>query len=85
MPIASANNFQQIEVTASDKAGNIQKMVSNGNEQKESLSVLVTPNIMVQYYMNKPLFYGSIIGIVAVAGLIIFLVVWKRRKNEGKR
>ena len=40
---------------------------------------------MVQYYMNKPLFYGSIIGIVAVAGLIIFLVVWKRRKNEGKR
>lgn len=85
MPIASANNFQQIEVTASDKAGNIQKMISNGDEQKESLSVLVTPNIMVQYYMNKPLFYGSIIGIVAVAGLIIFLVVWKRRKNEGKR
>ena len=85
MPIASANNFQQIEVTASDKAGNIQKMISNGDEQKESLSVLVTPNIMVQYYMNKPLFYGSIIGIVAVAGLTIFLVVWKRRKNEGKR
>ena len=84
VPIASANNFQTIEVTASDAAGNIQRMISNGDEQKESLSILVTPNIMVQYYMNKPLFYGSIIGAVVIAGLIIFLVVWKRRKEEGK-
>ena len=85
VPIASANNFQTIEVTASDAAGNIQRMISNGDEQKESLSVLVTPNIMVQYYMNKPLFYGSIIGVVVIAGLIIFLVVWKRRKDESGR
>lgn len=83
VPIASANHFQQITVTASDSAGNIQTMVSNGAEQKESLSVLVTSNIMVQYYRNKPLFCGSIIGIAAVAGLIIFLAIWKRRRRSA--
>ena len=83
VPIASANYFQQITVTASDSAGNIQTMVSNGTEQKESLSVLVTSNIMVQYYRNKPLFCGSIIGIAAAAGWIIFLAVWRRRRRSA--
>lgn len=84
--IASANNFQEIEVTASDAAGNAlgQKEV-NDKGQPVTLSVLVTPNIMVQYYTNKPFFFGSTIGVLAIAGGIIFLVVRKRRKNEGKR
>lgn len=84
--IASANNFQEIEVTASDAAGNVlgQKEV-NDKGQPVTLSVLVTPNIVVQYYMNKPLFFGSIIGVLVIAGVIIFLVVRKSRKNEGKR
>ena len=80
--IGSANDFQEIQVTASDAAGNVlgQKQV-NGKGEPVALSVLVTPNVMVQYYMNKPLFFGSIIGVLAVAGIIIFLV-WRRRQAD---
>ena len=45
----------------------------------------VTPNVMVQYYMNKPLFFGSIIGVLAVAGIIIFLVWRKRQADKNGR
>ena len=44
------------------------------------LRVLVTPNIVIQYYMNKPLFYGSIAAIVIMAGLIIFLFAKKKKR-----
>ncbi len=35
-------------------------------------------------YTNKPLFFGSIAGVILLAGLIVFLVVYKKKKNEGK-
>ena len=84
--IGSANDFQEIQVTASDAAGNVlgQKQV-NGKGEPVALSVLVTPNVMVQYYMNKPLFFGSIIGVLAVAGIIIFLVWRKRQADKNGR
>ena len=80
--IASANKLQKIEVTASDAAGNVlgQKQVY-GKSQPATLSILVTPNLMVQYYMNKSLLFGSIIMIVSIAGAVVFLMV-RKRKNR---
>ena len=45
------------------------------------LRILVTPNIVIQYYMNKPLFYGSIAAVVVMLGLIFVWRKMARRKN----
>ena len=56
-----------------------------GNEQvKEITDFFVTTNIWVRYYNNKGLFFGSIGGVIFLAGLIVFLVVWKKKKKEDK-
>lgn len=80
--IASANRWQSIEITAEDAAGN----VLGQSEQKLEgepvvLRILVTPNIVIQYYMNKPLFYGSIAAVVVMLGLIVFLV-WRKKQQK---
>ena len=49
-----------------------------GNEQILE-DIYVTTNGWVQYYNNKPLFFGSIGGGVAVIALVVFLVVKKRK------
>lgn len=54
-----------------------------GNEIEENIEEFyVTTNIWVRYYNNKVLFFGSIAGAILVAGLLVFFVVWKRRKDE---
>lgn len=56
-----------------------------GNEQIEEIEdFFVTTNLWVRYYTNKPLFFGSIAGVIVLAGLIVFLVVYKRKKKEDK-
>ena len=45
----------------------------------------VTTNLWVRYYTNKPLFFGSIAGTVFIAGLIVFLIVYKKKKGEEKQ
>ena len=73
--VASANRWQNIEITAEDAAGNVLGQSKEALEgEPVVLRALVTPNIVIQYYMNKPLFYGSIAAIVIIAGLFIFLV-----------
>lgn len=47
--------------------------------------VTVSQSGWVIYYANKPLFYGSIAGVLLLVGGIIFLIVYKKRKkNEQK-
>lgn len=83
--ISSANSWQSISVTAKDAAGNVLGQTKeNDKAAPVIMKVLVTPNVIVQYYMNKPLFFGSIIGILAIAGIIIFLI-WKKRKDEEEK
>lgn len=63
-----------LKVVAVDAAGN--------ELTEEAENFYVTTNLWVRYYNNKGAFYGSIAGVVAVTGLTIFLIVWKRRKDE---
>ena len=44
--------------------------------------VTVSASQIVIFYANKPLFYGTVAGIVAVTGGIIFLIAYKKRKKE---
>jgi hypothetical protein len=45
-------------------------------------NVTVSTNIFVIYFANKPLFFGSIGGIVLIAAALWFFLVFKRRKKD---
>lgn len=74
--VDSKDAYQTVKIIAYDAAGNPTDPVE--------YQVLVTSNWWIQFYMNKPLFFGCIAGIVVVAGVIIFLVVRSRRKADKK-
>lgn len=69
--IDSKNMYQKIKLVSTDAAGNV--------SETEDYNVLVTSSNLVQFYMNKPLFYGSIIAVIAACGIIIFLILKKKR------
>lgn len=84
--IASSNNFQKIEVTAFDAAGNVLgKKQTNDKGKSVALKVLVTSNAMVHYYTNKSFFYAANIGIIMIFSQIIFFIVWKTRKQKNRK
>ena len=74
LTISSKTAPQTIKVITTDAATN----TSRENEW----TVVVTRNILAQYFYNRPLFFGSLIG---VALLILLLILWKRRKDEEKK
>lgn len=81
-----STDAHNLVVYAIDAAGNGEKisdteLPANAEEVED---FYVTTNLWVRYYTNKPLFFGSIAGVIVLAGLIVFLVVWKKKKNEGK-
>ena len=79
--VPSANSWQEIEITSEDEAGNqLGETKEKDKAQSVVMKILVTPNLLIQYYMNKPLFYGSIATVVMIAGVIGFLA--RRKKKE---
>lgn len=74
--IENSNAFQNITAVAKDAAGN--------ETETSSYRVLVTSNLFVQYYSNKPLLIGSIIAVVLIAGGICWFIIAKRKKQEEK-
>lgn len=70
--VQAANHWQKLVVTAEDKAGNITKT--------EDISFLITPNIFVQFYMNKPLFFGSL-TLLVLSAFVTWRVTEKKKKN----
>lgn len=81
-----STDAHNLVVYAIDAAGNGEKisdteLPANAEEVED---FYVTTNLWVRYYTNKPLFFGSIAGVIVLAGLIVFLVVYKKKKNEEK-
>lgn len=74
-------------VYAIDAAGNGEKLSETELPANAVVAedFYVTTNLWVRYYTNEPLFYGSIAGVVVLAGLLIFLVVYKRKKKEKEQ
>ena len=69
-------------VYAIDAAGNGEKisdteLPANAEEVED---FYVTTNLWVRYYTNKPLFFGSIGGVILIAGLAVALVVIKKKQ-----
>lgn len=72
--VPESDEQQEVKVVAKDSAGNEHTVLVE--------HVLVSTNWLVRWYNNKPVFFGSIAGVLGVAGLIIFFVVKKKKKDE---
>lgn len=70
----------QVKIICNDCAINDQKLTNEYSELFEK--VTVSQNRFVIFYANTPAFVGTIAGIVAVAGLVVFLIKRKGVKKE---
>ena len=70
----AANHWQELKVVSVDVAGNA--------SDETTVRYLLTGNLLVQYYNNKPIFYGSLIVLAAV---VIFIVLLFKRKKEREK
>lgn len=84
--VGDSTDAHKLVVYAVDAAGNGEKL-SDAElpvNAEEVEGFYVTTNLWVRYYTNKPLFFGSIGGVILIAGSIVFLIVYKKRKKEKK-
>jgi hypothetical protein len=69
--IAQSNKSINIRVTAKDKAGNVMEgpytVTDDGIETDTSYNFHVTTKLLIRFYANKGLFYGTIAGVVVLA------------------
>lgn len=71
----SYNSRQVVTAVATDAAGNTAEAATG--------EILLTSSLWIQYINNTPLFVGSIIGVIVIAGgLIWFFLIFKRRKKD---
>ncbi len=75
----SRRTVQTVAAEAYDAAGN------RGITDPAKFSVFVNPSAILQFYMNKPLFFGSIAGLSALIAIVIVAIVSLRRKKDRKR
>ena len=84
------NNAQTVRIKVTDLAGNVTDTESIDDEDVPlgefafNKTVTVSTNLFVRWYANKLLFWGSIGGVVVLAGAICFIVAFKRKKKEEK-
>lgn len=68
-----SKSAHKVKVVAIDTAGN--------EHYEEIVDFFITTDVWVRYYNNKPVFWGTIAGVVILIGVIVFSVVYKRKKK----
>jgi len=87
---------QKVQFIVTDLAGNVTdtnseeflKAHSEDNEDSTYIffnEITVSRNFLVRWYANKPLFWGSIIGVIVLTGAIWFFIVAKKKRKEEKK
>ena len=72
--LASSSNWQEIKAAAVDAAGN--------TAETSELRVLITANLLVQFYRNTPLVVGSSVGLAAIAAALAVFLSKKKKSNQ---
>ena len=91
----SGTTAQKVQLIVTDRAGNVTdtnsddflKAHSSDNENSTFVffnEITVSRNFFVRWYANTPLFWGSIGGVVVLAGAILFFIAFKKKKKEEK-
>lgn len=83
-----SSDAQTVQLKVTDIAGNVTDTASDDFSTNDLYvfndTLTISTNFFVRWYANKPLFWGSICGVVVLAGAICFLVAFKRKKKENK-
>lgn len=87
--INESSGPQTVRIKATDRAGNItdtaSKDFSTGGLYTFNDSIVVSTNFFVRWFANKPLFWGTIAGVIVVAGGICFFIVTKRKRKDQEQ
>lgn len=75
IPLQSKNDWQELVVVTRDMAGN--------ESRSETINYLMTTNLLVQWYKNTWLFYGSMVMVLLLAGVVEYFI--RLRKGQKKK
>lgn len=75
---------ENVRIICTDYAAHKNESETNTYDKVFS-KVTVSPSNVVIFYANKPLFYGSIAGVIVVLGGGIIFFIWRRRRENGKQ
>lgn len=73
--------YQNVQIICNDCAVDEEGKTNVYDETIKNVSVDANAFI-VNFWANKPLRWGSIVGVILIAAVIIFLVIFKKRKQE---
>lgn len=93
--ITESSSEQTVRILVEDLAGNVADSDRFGEKDADgnvivpmpaysfNRAVTVSTNFFVRWWANQPLFWGSIGGVVVLAGALWFLIVFLRKKKKG--